>query len=344
MRWLPLLLLALGTADAGPKKGASTRAEAISTDRKNPTTVWLHAPVAPLDAWKTNDCERVRLEGATLPAGIRAKAHLNTDACGETWVFLDLEVETGPKSLEYANVLLEDISLEPPKKPPAVPEDGPTRYVYGGRDEPEPAMPLDDPEWEELYWLGSWEPVTALDAEAGIVRTAGGRLLLTSSRWLEEERTALPTDKERYLAHLGYFQAGRVAREAEAGPLRSTVPAEELLADPKAWMGRPFVFQIHDIALRDAQYTEAWLEPVGQVHERACSGRRSRWDGCGAYYLDYTAFGSWRPDRSPLVVAVFTGVRTIEGRKLPVLEVMVREPWGSRTPLQVAPRWDGADE
>jgi len=326
-----LLWLSLSAAAVPP--------EALSEDRKQPTTVWLLEDAVPVDAWSAREC-KPKDEGSPLPAGLRARAHLTHDNCGGAWAFLDLEAETGSKATRSATVRLDQISLAPPKHAGWERlSDGPLRYIYGGRKDPEPAVPLDDPSWTELYWLGSWEPVVVLDAEAAIVRTQGGRVLQTSDRWLEEEPKYLPSDKERYLAHLSYFQAGRVAREqGTTAPLMRVPASEQLLADRRALAGHPYVLRIFPEALHSPQYAPEWLEPVGQVSERACVGNVDRWEACGAYYLDYSAFGAWRPEQDLVVVAVADGVQRVDGRDLPRLRVMVRDPFGDR--VQVAPSWD----
>ena len=314
--------------------------DAISNDRKQPTRVWLTADTPSVDSWVLRNCEVKLVENVLLPAGLPAHGHVQHDKCGGDWVFLDLHVETGAKAVKYAMVPLDSLSLTPPKhaaweKLP----DGPSMVVYGGRDDPEPSVPLDDPGWDEPYWLGSWEPVTVLDADAAIVRTEGGRVLQTSRRWLETAPKYLPQDKERFLGHLSYFQKGRVAREGSSKtPLRSVLGAEVLSVEHKSRSGQLFVFRLYPESLHSPQYAAEWMEPIGQIHERACTDRTDRWEGCGAYFLDYSAFGSWRPAKSIIVVGVVDGLKTVGDRQLPRLRVMVRDPFGDR--IQVAPEWD----
>ncbi|MDP7110428.1 MAG: hypothetical protein QGH45_00620 [Myxococcota bacterium] len=341
-RKLDLLLAVL--ALVLPEGARAVEADQISTSRKTPTTVWiLEGALDHDDDLAPQGCAlEPYAEEAALPAGLRAAAHLIELDCGAVYLFLDLPLEVHDRRhTRWARTTLDAVSLQPPKKDPwrkAEPLREAFVWCPSGRAYLE-AAPLDDPDWTETYRLAYGERVQVLAEEMAVLRTSTGRTVVASGWWQKDEDPILERGGRQLRTLRDRFTGGRALHEG-GGIIRDLPPAESLLAGLAGSQGWPFQLDLDPEYLSGEVFDPAWLDPVGQVWERTCDDRRVRdGDPCGAYYLDYSAFGAWWPDKNTDVLAILDGTETVDGRRLPRLRVLVREPWSNK--LEVSPGWDG---
>lgn len=131
------------------------------------------------------------------------------------------------------------------------------------------------------------------------------------------------------------WQAGRKEHAPDTG-IPDISPAAELLTAPKIEQGRAYLFWISPFSLSDAEHGGTFMDPIGQLHARDCETRGSG-GTCGRYWLDYSAFGAWWPDRLTQVVVLADGTHTVGGAIVPRLRVVVQEPYSPK--LLVSPAW-----
>lgn len=340
---IPPLVLAISLAVSRP--ALAVEADDISPSRKEPTTVWIVEGALDHDDRRTESgCAlKVHEVEPELPIGLRVAAHRDDLDCGAVYVFLDLPVDVHrERKTRWIRTTLDGISLKPPKRDvwrnvPALRE----AFVWlpSGRDYLE-AVPLDDPEWSEPYRLAAGEKVEILAEDLAVLRTSTGRTVLVSGWWQKEEDPILERGGRQLRALRDRFTAGRSAH-AGGGIIRDLPPSHEMLANLKDWKDHPFQMDLDPGFLSVEVFSPDWLDPVGQVWRLSCEDRRVRDDDpCGAYYLDYGAFGAWWPDNDTDVLVLLDGTQTVDGERLPRLRVVVREPW--TRDLEVSPGWDGA--
>lgn len=334
-----LALLVVGWAGVA----GAVEADQLSTDRSEATPVWIVAGAVnhqrdPL----TRDCQWVpATPHSALPEGLRTLAHVVTAECGATFVFLDLPTEIyREQRASVAWTTLDGVSLEPPAGDPWA--DAPVireAYLHSYRNDGYSRVaPISDPDWVEPLRLGPGEPVEVLDEELAVVRTASGHSAVISPWWLSDRDPLVSSADLRPYGELRRrFAAGRGIHEREHTLIY--LPAAEVLVEStEAQRGRAYELQIDPAWLGEEQFQADWLDPVGQVLDHACDERRRDGEPCGAYYLDYSAFGAWWPRGALRVVALADGIQEVDGRTLPVLRVVVREPWTRK--LEVSPAWD----
>jgi hypothetical protein len=313
------LLIGLSLAKPAPT-------ESISTQRSEPTIVWITEPVAPLEGYKADKCDHTT-ESWEIPVGTRARAHLVTPGCGETYVFLDMYSDIGPNKTEWLRVLPHQVSTTPPKAPKWG-AGGSTAFIYGSSSREQTGIPMDDPEWEQPYIFLPWERVTVIDPEMAVVRTEGGRVLQLNNHWVTEQDGFARDNKPERRDAVDRMASMRAKWEAR-GTLQGIPPAEELIAQAKTLQGRVFFFEITGESLSHPVYARDWVDPVGHRHSLDCSenDRTDDFEGCGSYQLDYSPFGAWMPKREQRTIVRFDGVETIDGARLPKLTVLVIRPF-----------------
>ncbi len=347
MSWRPAILSAgLAAIGLSAPPALAVDADDISPSRKEPTTVWIVEGALDHDDRRTDSgCAlQVHEVEPELPAGLRVAAHRDDLDCGSVYVFLDLplKIHEGRRT-RWVRTTLDGISLTPPKKDPW--RNAPVlREAYAwlpsGKDYLE-AVPLDDPDWVEPYRLAAGERVQILSENLAVLRTSTGRTVLVSGWWHKDEDPILERGGRQLRTLRDRFTAGRSAH-AGGGIIRDLPPAPDLLTNSRAWKDHPFQMDLDPERLSGEVFSADWLDPVGQVWRRSCEDRRVReGDPCGAYYLDYTAFGAWWPDNDIDILVLLDGTETVDGERLPRLRVVVREPW--EHDLEVSPAWDGID-
>ncbi len=334
-----MIALILGLAWAGaPEPGE------LSTDRKQPTTVWIVEGAQALDSdGLSYRCERVVHEHPELPAGLRALAHEHdSDRCEGTWVFLDLPMEIhSERRSKWVHTDFAAVSTTPPRRTPWTRAKGQgTAWIKTWGDKPLHVIPLEDPHWVRPHYLGHGEVVEVLDRTLGVVRTSTGRVVLLhrGDYALSDVDPLLDRMEPEERALHRRFNAGRPAHEAKSA-LVGVPPSRDLEElEPR---DQPFdlVFDADDLS--GEVFVADWLDPVRQVLRAPCQERHDRIDidpeACGTYVLDYTAFGAWWPDQEHRVVALYSERVEVDGEKVPVLEVVVKEPWTKHT--RVSPAW-----
>jgi hypothetical protein len=337
-----VLVCMVGVAGVAGADGAVT-ADQISSSRSQSTPVWIQAGAVnyqrdPL----TRDCEWVPATPvSTLPEGLRVLAHVATAKCGVTYLFLDLPVEIyRERRTPVAWTTLDAVTLTPPAEDPW--RDAPAVGNAFIRSTQQTGFtrvaPIDDPGWTEPIRLGPGEAVEVLDAELAVIRTPSGHTAAIAPWGLVDEDPLLGGSLGPYRTLRDRFVAGRAHHE-RAHSLSYLPASENLVASGEAGRGRAYEFELEPEWLSAEQFQADWLDPVGQILEHECDPRRRSDDEpCGVYYLDYSAFGAWWPHHDKLVVALADGTREIDGRLLPVLRIVVREPWSKK--LEVSPSWD----
>ncbi len=312
----------------------------ISLDPKAPTPAWLvggHAPQARTNRWE--DCAFVPIEQkGTVPAGVRVEVWLVEDEhCKEPVLRVRFAPDGWPRDNEWFMLPREAISLSPPKVNPWV--NAPVqREAYLGLLNPHPfavVQSLADLDRQPVSPFGEGERVSVLhEGWMSVFRTSTGATYAGLSFHLRDIARDPYSGTQDARALRDRMATNRHKHEAK-GPI-GFPPADGVL-----WprdQGRTFSFEVGRDDVSAPQYDPAWLEPVGQVYRHACAERRKPLELCGGYYLDYSSFGAWRPkDLRDAVVAEVTGTRTVDGEPLPVLRVLVKEPWS--TSLRVSPDW-----
>lgn len=334
-----MIALLLGLAWAGtPQPGE------LSDDRKEPTTVWIVEGAQSMNNNALYDrCEAEPMEHPELPAGLRAQAHEHgSERCEGTWVFLDLPMEVhSERRSKWAHTTFTAVSTTPPKRCPwtKAPSQGQAFVkTWGGK--PLYAIPLDDPHWERPHVLGPGEVVEVLDRLQGVVRTSTGRVVVIHrGDWGLSDTDPLlermePGERELHRR----FAAGRPEHERKSA-LVGVPPSQDLVQiDPR---DQPYdlVFEAEDLS--EEVFVADWLDPVRQVLRAECGPTYDRIDAkpeaCGTYVLDYSAFGAWWPDREQRVVALYSERVEVDGQEVPLLRVVVKDPWGKNT--RVSPEW-----
>ncbi|MCO4746501.1 MAG: hypothetical protein KC912_17015 [Proteobacteria bacterium] len=328
-----MITLFLAMAIAKPP----AKAETISTSRREPTIVWFTEAVAPLEGYKADKCDHAAVDWE-IPAGTRARAHLVTPDCGETYVFLDMYSSIGPRRTEWIRVLPHQVSTNPPQKPEKWGSTGEAAFVSMPSGRSQQGIPMDDPEWEHAYLFLPSEQVTVLDPDLAIVRTQGGRVVQLNRHWVDDEDRFVRDDKPERRAAVDRMVSTRGKWE-EAGTLQPIPDAQELIANTKALEDRVFLFELSGASLSHPVYARDWVDPVGHRHSLDCSenDRTDDFEGCGSYQLDYSPFGAWQPGREHRVIVRFDGVESLDGVRLPKLTVLVIGPY-SRRPL-ISDEW-----
>lgn len=317
----------------------------ISHDDKAPTPVWTLPGVrsVELDPYKGRGCE-MKPSDNTAPEGIRGLGHIvYDDVCDNSYVMVRFDLHLGGKSpFEYMFFRREDVSTEPPKSNewqyrPVVG----TLYVAGFDGRPVEAIPLDDPLWTAHRMLTRGEKLDVLDADRLIVRDGNGHELAIEPFGVGPEDPYRFVSDAQDRALYARFATGKLDHE-KAAPLATVPAAAALLAKPSS--GRPVVVNLKPEWLgTDRRFSPAWLDPTGQILDHTCDEkeRRDLGEPCGRYWLDYSAFGAWWPTKEVLTVALTDGVIDRGDGEIPVLRIVVKQPWTNN--IRVSPGWDGVD-
>jgi hypothetical protein len=307
----------------------------ISDDRERPTAAWLGTGAGPVAISVTDGrCDVSAAASAPLPADLRVEAHVPyPEVCGADWIFVRTAADLfdGPRSDGFF-VARRHVSTAPPRGTPweAKTPRG-TAWIRAHPAHATVGIPLDEPRWTELYRLAPGESVDVLDPVIAVIRTANGRELALSPYELLD---ADPIGEPDARALWRRLAAGRDRHEPR-GAL-AYLPTAELLEE-----GRAYEVLLDPEWLGERAFVAAWLDPVGQRLDHTCDPRRSRRDPepCGAYWLDYSAFGAWSVSKRTRVIVLADGHHDVGGQRLPALKVVVQEPWTDA--VRVSPAWDG---
>jgi hypothetical protein len=312
----------------------------LGFDPAKPTPAWLvggHAPLTRTPRW--DDCAYVPIERAgTLPAGVKVVVWLREDdKCREPILLVSFVPQGWPHTDRDWFVLpREAITFEAPKRNPWA-EAPAVREAFLGYVHPHPfvlTQSLGDLSAQPITPFAEGDRVQVLhEGLVGVFRAPDGRTFATPGQRMRE------VDRDPYAS----YPDSRALRDRLLAnrPAHETVaslgfPPADGLQVPRD-QGRAFSFEVRREDLDHPVYEAAWLEPVGQRYTHTCGARRQPEELCGRYYLDYSAFGAWRPDKSWTLLAQVEGTRVVDGETLPVLKVLVKDPWSSG--LRVSPSW-----
>ena len=245
-----------------------------------------------------------------LPKGLKVVAELrDSGACG---VFAGIEpvVRVGPEKLTYVVVQPEDLTTRPPTHATAKYEGNALRKAWlrksSGR---ESVWPLDAPHASQFPSVGG-EAVDVMSENPLIVRTQGGRIL---AAYDVEDRDPFQGKKPDIIQSRLRLVQGRDQRKTLAP---WTPKAADLMK--KSWQGKVVDFYWDSKWGVENTFSDAWFDPVGQLIEYCPDDwdKRGRYpEPCGAYYLDFTAFGAWWPRGRERVLAEVGPPRTVGGQK-----------------------------
>ena len=169
-----------------------------------------------------------------------------------------------------------------------------------------------------------------------IVRTQDGQIAFMGGDRLWKTDPTLDQGQPERRVLVDRFVAARPKWTTD-GPLAALPGAPDLVADPKAHADRAYILWIHAEKMGEPVYDPAWIDPVGHVFDKPCpkKGDSSR---CGRYRLDYSAMGAWQPTDNGTLVVTPVGVDTIDGEKVPRLQVLALYPAQDR--FAVTDAWD----
>lgn len=314
------------------------------TDDDHAVDVWVGPDAVPSDVWPNEDgsCRVKEGSGERIPEGVRGQAHLvYVEKCGETWLLV--RYRDGGNNVA-ATLRIDQVTRAPGKNVwdtrPAL------RSTTVGMDsKPVLAIPLDEPHWTWPRPLAYGEVVDVLDEASHVVRDANGHELVVPAYIFPtvDRPDRFPGRPLEERAPRLRFLAGKVAAEKVA-PITRVPASSELLTRADALRNHAFWLDLDpDWLTADRRFASDWLDPTGQTLDHACV-EPPRWDSptpCGRYWLDYTAFGAWWPTDDVDVIGIADGTIDRNGEELPVLRLVVKNPWDSR--IGVSPTWDGVD-
>lgn len=289
--------------------------------------MWIAEDIPAYKEGHSGECVLTAIEGQKLPKGLRGVAKAAREACGPGWYFVRFDMPRQPSTRTHNYYVPATALTTTPPKPAfdKVNAEG-SLYTRQAGETPTLAIPLDNPGWTTPALLPGGELVERLAPD--LIRTASGHELWLDPFYLGDVD---PLGRSDYSASAHSvplrrrFVAGLATREAKAS-LTWLAPSAELGAAQK---GNVYAFRLRPEWLTAPRFVPEWFDPVGHILDHPCDKNPRSDEPCGAYTLDYAAFGAWLPATSHDVVAVWNGAS---------LELMVMDPWGDK--IAVSPAWD----